>query len=123
MEFNLDILTKKVGEYYHNEGYTGDWADNAFFIESDGIISLQAPDYTPFMLYGRKAGKMPPIKPIINWCRQYGISASPWAVRYNIGKYGTKGNNFIEKNMNDFTLAVQEMTIESINRELQNIIQ
>lgn len=104
----LDRLTSAVREYYAKEGYVGEFSHTAkFFIKKNEII-LEAPDYTPYIIFGRKPGKLPPVQPIISWCKQYGITASPWAVRYNIGKKGTKGNNFIKKNENNIAKIVTE---------------
>ena len=104
----LDRLTSSVREYYAKEGYVGEFSNTAkFFIKKNEII-LNAPDYTPYILFGRRPGKMPPIQPIISWCKQYGITASPWGIRYNIGRKGTKGNNFIKKNENNIAKIVAE---------------
>ena len=108
----LDRLTLAVREYYTKEGYVGEFSNTAkFFIKKNEII-LKAPDSTPYVLFGRKPGKIPPIQPIISWCKQYGITASPWAVRYNIGRKGTKGNNFIKKNENNITKIVAEQVVK-----------
>ena len=104
----LDRLTSSVREYYTKEGYDGEFSHTAKFLIKKNEIILNAPDYTPYILFGRKPGKMPPIQPIISWCKQYGITASPWAVRYNIGRKGTKGNNFIKKNENNIAKIVEE---------------
>lgn len=108
----LDRLTLSVREYYTKEGYIGEFTHTAkFFIKKNEII-LKAPDYTPYILFGRKPGKLPPIQPIISWCKQYGITASPWGIRYNIGKKGTKGNNFIKKNENNIAKIVTEQVVK-----------
>ena len=104
----LDRLTSAVREYYTKEGYAGEFSNTAkFFVKKNEII-LNAPESTPYILFGRKPGKMPPIQPIMSWCKQYGITASPWGIRYNIGRKGTKGNNFIKKNENNIAKIVAE---------------
>ena len=104
----LDRLTSAVREYYTKEGYTGEFSHTAKFLIKKNEIILNAPDYIPYVLFGRKPGKMPPIRPIISWCKQYGIKASPWGIRYNIGRKGTKGNNFIKKNENNIAKILEE---------------
>lgn len=120
MEFKLTELNKAIRRYYFDEGYKGQFGYFAYFEDNKGVLELRGPSYAKYMLYGRNPGKMPPIRPIENWCRKYGINASPWAVRYNIGKYGTKGNDFITKNMNDFKLTVQKVILEAVTNELTN---
>lgn len=108
----LDRLTLVVREYYAKEGYTGEFTRTSKFLVKKNELILNAPDYTPYILFGRKPGKLPPIQPIISWCKQYGITASPWGVRYNIGKRGTKGNNFIKKNENNIAKIVAEQVVK-----------
>ena len=108
----LDRLTSAVREYYTKEGYDGEFSNTAKFLVKKNEIILEAPDSTPYILFGRRPGKLPPIRPIISWCKQYGITSSPWAVRYNIGKRGTKGNNFIKKNEHNIAKIVAEQVAE-----------
>lgn len=115
----LDSLGNRMRKYYENEGYTGDW--HPVFVERSGELVMFADEYTPFMLFGRVPGKKPPIQPIMNWCAKYGINANPWAIRYNIGKNGTKGNNFIEKNISDFENLVNELLTDDLDAYLSNI--
>ena len=82
----LDRLTSAVREYYAKEGYAGEFSNTAKFLVKKNEIILNTPDYTPYILFGRKPGKLPPIQPIISWCNQYGITASRWGIRYNIGR-------------------------------------
>ena len=119
----LDRLTLAVHEYYTKEGYAGEFSHTAkFFIKKNEII-LEAPDYTPYILFGRKPGKLPPIQPIISWCKQYGITASPWGIRYNIGRKGTKGNNFIKIKLNENNIvkldkAFVSKKVDSVNETI-----
>lgn len=108
----LDRLTLAVREYYVKEGYVGEFTHTAKFLVKKNEIILNAPDYTPYILFGRRPGKLPPIQPIISWCKQYGITASPWGIRYNIGRKGTKGNNFIKKNENNIAKIVAEQVVK-----------
>lgn len=114
----LEILARKIKEYYENEGYNGEFGDSVRFIERNGNIELVGEEYGKFMLFGRSSGKMPPIKPIMSWCDRYGITVSPWAVAVGIAKSGTKGTNFVEKNIEDFTFTIENCLAEDIETSL-----
>lgn len=111
----LNILSQKIREFYRAEGYTGEFGDTAkFSVDGDGNLVLNGPDYTYYMLFGRAPGRMPPIAPIAGWCKQYGISTNPWAVRANIGKYGANGNNFIDKHLLELENVIKSQLIDDI---------
>lgn len=74
-------------------------------------FQLKMEDYWQWVNDGRKAGKRPPIEPILKWIAQKGIKPTnfrrgkkpdnlrqfrslAYAIATNIGKKGTKGNNF-----------------------------
>ena len=74
-------------------------------------FQLKMEDYWKWVNDGRKAGKRPPIEPILKWIAQKGIRPTnfkrgkkpdnlrqfrslAYAIATNIGKRGTKGNNF-----------------------------
>lgn len=53
------------------------------------------PDYAYFTRYGRRAGKMPPEKPIKDWIAKHNIyEGAVFPIRRKIAKKGTKGVNF-----------------------------
>lgn len=114
----LDALSNKVRELYRKEGYNGEFGDTARFIVKNGELTLVGPEYTYFMLFGRAPGRMPPIAPIASWCKKYGISANPWAIRYKIGQQGTKGNNFIKDNIIELEQTIADNITEDIKTYL-----
>lgn len=91
---NLEECNQIVQEAYRKV-YNGDWDQNAQFQFHNGKIELYAPAYTPYMLFGRSAGKMPPQQPIESWMAHNGIVGDSWAIRMKIAKEGTKGNDFL----------------------------
>lgn len=115
---DFNSLTKPVIDAYHQAGYSGGGFERSIFRMngSNTRIVLDAPEYTRYMLYGRRPGKMPPVAPLLNWCSKYGISISPWAIAMKIAREGTKGNDFLSKqNVND-------KVIEELNKQLKSII-
>lgn len=96
---NLQPATNIILNAYHAAGYSGGGFENAHFEVStasgNAAIVFKQPEYTRFMLYGRGPGKMPPISAIESWTKKRGITISPWAIARHIGKYGTKGNDFM----------------------------
>lgn len=65
--------------------------------KSDTLIELHTnfPPYAYFTRYGRRAGKMPPDKPIRDWVLKHNIAeAAVFPIRRKIGREGTKGVNF-----------------------------
>lgn len=115
---DFNALTKPVIDAYHQAGYHDGLFERSIFRMngSNTRIVLDAPEYTRYMLYGRRPGKMPPVAPIASWCAKYGISISPWAVAKKIAREGTKGNDFLSKQ------SVNDKVIEELNRQLKAII-
>jgi len=66
-------------------------------IESDDTykITISYPFYGKYVDEGRKAGKMPPIKDILEWTRIKGIpKEAAFPIAKSIGEKGYKGINF-----------------------------
>lgn len=87
--------TNIVLDAYHQQGYFGGDFESAHFTSTKDSIVFEQPYYTQFMLFGRMPGRMPPIDPIINWTKKYGISINPWIIAKHIADNGTNGNDFI----------------------------
>lgn len=76
-------------------------------IDTDKMsVTIELEDYWYYVEHGRGPGKMPPIKPIIDWIeskpvipRVEGLTAKQMAypIARSIGKYGTKPHPFFEK--------------------------
>ena len=58
---------------------------------SKGLITIVVNDYIDYIESGRGSGKMPPTKPIIDWCRRHGIpsdNSTVYLIRRSIGENG-----------------------------------
>lgn len=80
-EFGTD-LKEDLQKAMIEEGITSDGQDSRlgasirfYYSENDGqpVFKLAANDYLEYVDDGRKAGKMPPLKPIKDWMRRKGI--------------------------------------------------
>ena len=116
---NLEEETKMVVDAYHNQGFDGEFGQTAHFeIDTTSAKNpaaiLHTPAYTPFLLYGRGPGKMPPLEPIESWMEAKGLTGSSFAIRKHIADFGTPGNDFLS--------PVLGQVKESIVQKVQNII-
>ena len=83
---DLTPATDIVTSAYYDQGYSGEFGTQTFFemdVDSSNtpFAVLHSPSYTPYMLYGRAPGKMPPTEPIESWMQKQGIDGSSWAIR------------------------------------------
>ena len=110
--------TKMVTDSYYAQGYNGEFGRTAHFTmdlsSKNPAAILHTPAYTPFMLYGRGPGKMPPLEPIKSWMEEKGLEGSAWAIRKHIADFGTTGN--------DFLTPVLGQVKENIVQKIQNVI-
>ena len=67
--------------------------------DGDLVFDLMLNDYLTFIESGRRKGaKMPPVEPIIRWCRQKGIStdnSTVYLIRRAISRDGIKARPFM----------------------------
>lgn len=120
---NLEEETKMVADAYYAQGYTGgEFGKTAHFtmdISSNSpSVILHTPAYTPFMLYGRGPGKMPPLEPIESWMEAKGLTGSAWAIRKHIADFGTTGNDFLTPVLGQ----VKETIVQKIQNAISNAI-
>ena len=98
-QLTFEEETKMVVDAYYAEGYSGEFGKTAYFTmdttSSTPAVILHTPAYTPFLLYGRGPGKMPPLAPIESWMEAKGLEGSAWAIRKHIADFGTTGNDFL----------------------------
>lgn len=80
-------------------------------VERDSVI-LFTPSHIQFAKYGRGAGKMPPVEPLIDWVRKKGIvteekeiKGTAWAIAKSIAKNGTK--NYVPNAPNAIEEAIE----------------
>lgn len=91
---------------------------------SKGLITIVVNDYIDYIESGRGSGKMPPTKPIIDWCRRHGIpsdNSTVYLIRRSIGENGIKPRPFIDDWMDDidkFIGARMDDLVDIMTREL-----
>ena len=115
--------TKMVTDAYYAEGYSGEFGRTAHFTmdlsgSKNPSVILHTPAYTPFMLYGRGPGKMPPLEPIESWMKAKGLEGSAWAIRKHIADFGTTGNDFLTPVLGQ----VKETIVQKIQKSISNAI-
>lgn len=96
---------------------SGKWIESLDVIERDMSVQLVGEKYTDQLVYGRRPGKMPPVKAIENWIINKGIipeipiRSLAWAIAKSIEK---KGTSYYKKGGTDLVSSV--VTPERINR-------
>ena len=114
--------TKMVVDAYYKEGHSGEFGRTAHFAidttSKNPSVILHTPAYTPFMLYGRGPGKMPPLEPIESWMEAKGLTGSAFAIRKHIADFGTTGNDFLTPVLGQ----VKETIVEKIQAAISNAI-
>lgn len=121
-QLTFEEETKMVTDSYYKEGHNGEFGRTAHFtmdISSNSpSVILHTPAYTPFMLYGRGPGKMPPLEPIKSWMEEKGLTGSVWSVRKHIADFGTTGNDFLSPVLDQ----VKENLVQKIQKTISNAI-
>lgn len=119
---NLEEETQMVTDAYYKEGYNGEFGRTAHFTmdisSKNPAAILHTPAYTPFMLYGRKPGRMPPLEPIESWMEAKGLTGSSYAIRKHIADFGTPGNDFLTPVLGQ----VKETIVQKIQNAISNAI-
>ena len=114
--------TKMVVDAYHAQGYNGDFGRTAHFAldtsSKTPTVILHTPAYTPFILYGRKPGRMPPMEPIESWMEAKGLTGSSFAIRQHIADFGTPGNDFLTPVLGQ----VKESIVQKIQKSISTAI-
>lgn len=102
------------------------------------IIEFNGPEYWKWVENGRKAGKMPPVKPILEWIQKRNIvpyrnedgkipslNSLAFLIARKIGKQGTKGIQFLSKSLDQtkdyFDSLVSDAIEKDIRAELDSI--
>ena len=114
--------TKMVTDAYYAQGYNGEFGRTSHFTmditSSSPSVILHTPAYTPFMLYGRKPGRLPPLEPIKSWMEEKGLEGSSFAIRTHIAEFGTPGNDFLTPVLGQ----VKENIVQKIQSAISNAI-
>lgn len=121
--FDFKPAVDIIKDEYYRQGYDGEFGRTADLrLDTQGSslqLVLDGPAYTPFMLYGRKPGKMPPLMPILNWMNNVGMTGNPWTIMNSIASNGTKGNDFITPVMP----KIADIVKEEIQSKVASIVQ
>ena len=121
-QLTFEEETKMVVDSYHAQGHKGEFGRTAHFAidttSKNPSVILHTPAYTPFMLYGRGPGKMPPLEPIESWMKAKGLEGSSYAIRKHIADFGVKGNDFLTPVLGQ----VKERLIQRIQDAISNAI-
>ena len=100
-------------------------------------VALFTPSHIQFAKYGRGAGKMPPIDPILEWVKAKGIvtddkeaRGTAWAIAKSISKNGTKNYtanapNAIEEslanNLNTYMESMGKIIVDDIAKRMEDL--
>ena len=121
-QLNLEDETALVTDAYYKQGYNGEFGRTAYFTmglsSKNPTVILHTPAYTPFMLYGRGPGKMPPLEPMESWMKAKGLEGSAYAIRKHIADFGTSGNDFLSPVLGQ----VKETIVQKIQNAISNAI-
>lgn len=121
-QLTFEDETRMVTDAYYAQGHNGEFGRTAHFAidtaSKNPTVVLRTPAYTPFMLYGRGPGKMPPVEPIESWMKAQGLEGSSYAIRKHIADFGTTGNDFLTPILGQ----VKETIVEKIQDAISNAI-
>lgn len=122
-QLTFEEETKMVVDTYHAQGHNGEFGQTTHFVmnlsdSKNPAAVLRTPAYTPFMLYGRGPGKMPPLEPIESWMKARGLEGGSFAIRKHIADFGTTGNDFLTPVLGQ----VKERLIQKIQDAISNAI-
>jgi len=91
------------------------------------VIS-RLPDYAIWVDKGRRPGKQPPLKVIVEWCKKYKKDPkAAYAIARNVGKKGLPATHFTNPmvNLNDLITKMKQefkkATIEHVTLDIQNV--
>lgn len=68
--------------------------------QDDLVFGFMLNDYVTYVESGRRKGKMPPVEPIVNWCKRHNIdytNSVVYAIRKVIGEEGIRPRPFLDK--------------------------
>ena len=96
---------------------------------NDKDISVSLPEYYLYVDKGRKAGKRPPIKPILDWIKREKIKVPKeipvlsfaWAIANSIANDGVKARPFIDVLTDQIGELVRTYLITNINNQISKI--
>jgi hypothetical protein len=115
----LGLTLSKVGLSNSN------LSKNTKIIISQDVLRVIMPDYAIYVDKGRRGGKRPPIKAILNWMKQAGINTKgvrqidiAYAISNSIGQKGIKPRPFIDT----FQKSITNLIMKQLERQIDNIL-
>lgn len=103
---------------------SGRWIDSLESVASKNNIKLIGEHYTDQLVYGRRPGRMPPVKAIEQWIKDKGIvrnipiTSLAWAIAKKIQREGT--NYFQQGGTDLISSVITEKRIQSIINKIGN---
>ena len=93
--------------------------------QSGSIITIetQFPDYATYIEYGRRPGKQPPVRSLVEWCRIHSMEGKEYVLARKIGREGIKPRPFTEPLQRMIHLlqpAIKEVETKEITKEIMN---
>lgn len=95
-------------------------------------VTIELEDYWYYVEHGRKAGKMPPIEPIVNWIESKPVPPKvegltvrqrAFAIARSIGENGTKPRPFFEKATKQTYSQFKEDIAEAVHMDIMEYIE
>lgn len=95
-------------------------------------VTIELEDYWYYVEHGRKAGKMPPIQPIIDWIESkpvppkvegLTVKQRAFAIARAIGKNGTKPRPFFEKAKKQTWQQFKDDIAEAVEMDIMEYIE
>lgn len=84
----------------------------------DLIFTILVNDYVDFIESGRRKGaKMPPVEPIIRWCKKKGIPSdnnTVWLIRRAISRDGIRPRKIMEEILDNISKAITDKWLDEI---------
>ena len=124
MESNVGINSKVGVNTLSNSNL---YNDLSVIATNDGdlVFDLMLNDYLTFIESGRRKGaKMPPVEPIIRWCRQKGIptdNSTVYLIRRAISRDGIKARPFMAHVMEEIDREWVDVADELFNKIMEEI--
>jgi len=104
--------------------WTKNLKNNIDVVVNNGTLSLEAPEYSIFVEYGRSPGKQPPLNVIYSWCQSKNIPTSAaYPIAKKIGEEGLPAHPFMyifEENVENLDSAIGDLIQDAIINDVEN---
>lgn len=98
---------------------------NLKITQSRSIITIetQFPPEAKWVEWGRRPGKQPPVKALVEWCRRHALEGKEYAIAKRIGKEGIKPRPFtgpLQRMIHLLAPTIAEVETKEITNEIMN---